>query len=47
MTLWKNVGFTMVIYLAALQGVPESLYDAADTGMGPTAGSASVTSPGP
>jgi multiple sugar transport system permease protein len=29
LTLWKNVGFTMVIYLAALQAVPESLYDAA------------------
>ena len=29
LTLWKNVGFTMVIYLAALQGVPESLYEAA------------------
>jgi multiple sugar transport system permease protein len=29
LTLWKNVGFTMVIYLAALQGVPQSLYDAA------------------
>ncbi|MCA9988395.1 MAG: sugar ABC transporter permease [Anaerolineales bacterium] len=29
LTLWKNVGFTMVIYLAALQGVPEALYEAA------------------
>jgi multiple sugar transport system permease protein len=28
-TIWKNVGFTMVIYMAALQAVPESLYDAA------------------
>jgi multiple sugar transport system permease protein len=28
-TIWKNVGFTMVIYTAALQAVPESLYDAA------------------
>src|SRR5262249_15997309 len=28
-TIWKNVGGTMVIYLAALQAVPESLYDAA------------------
>lgn len=28
-TIWKNVGFTMVIYLAALQAVPETLYDAA------------------
>ncbi len=30
LTLWKNVGFTMVIYLAALQGVPQELYDAAN-----------------
>lgn len=29
LTLWKNVGFTMVVYLAALQGVPRELYDAA------------------
>ncbi len=29
LTLWKNVGFTMVIYLAGLQSVPESMYDAA------------------
>ncbi|MCY4525604.1 MAG: sugar ABC transporter permease [Anaerolineaceae bacterium] len=29
LTLWKNVGFTMVIYLAGLQGVPEAFYDAA------------------
>jgi multiple sugar transport system permease protein len=29
LTLWKNVGFTMVIYLAALQGVPKELQDAA------------------
>lgn len=28
-TIWKNVGFTMIIYLAALQAVPESLIDAA------------------
>jgi multiple sugar transport system permease protein len=30
LTLWKNTGFTMVIYLAALQGVPNELYDAAN-----------------
>lgn len=30
LTLWKNCGFTMVIYLAALQGVPQELYDAAN-----------------
>ncbi len=29
LTLWKNVGFTMVIYLAALQAVPTALYEAA------------------
>lgn len=29
LTLWKNTGFTMVVYLAALQGVPRELYDAA------------------
>jgi multiple sugar transport system permease protein len=28
-TIWKNVGFTIVIYLAALQAVPEMLLDAA------------------
>ncbi len=31
LTLWKNTGFTMVVYLAALQGVPQELYDAAST----------------
>lgn len=29
-TLWKNTGFTMVIYLAALQAVPTVLYEAAE-----------------
>ncbi|MBL7183851.1 MAG: sugar ABC transporter permease [Anaerolineae bacterium] len=29
LTLWKNTGFTMVIYLAGLQAVPQELYDAA------------------
>jgi multiple sugar transport system permease protein len=28
LTLWKNTGFTMVIFLAALQGAPKELYDA-------------------
>jgi multiple sugar transport system permease protein len=27
--IWKNVGYSIVIFLAALQGVPEELYDAA------------------
>ncbi len=30
LTLWKNVGFTMVIYLAGLQAIPQELYDAAE-----------------
>jgi ABC-type sugar transport system permease subunit len=29
MTLWKDAGFYMIIYLAGLQGIPEELYDAA------------------
>ncbi len=30
LTVWKNVGFTMVIYLAGLQGIPQVLYEAAE-----------------
>lgn len=30
LTVWKNMGFTMVIYLAGLQAVPQELYDAAN-----------------
>lgn len=30
LTLWKKTGFTMVIYLAALQGVPQEIYDAGE-----------------
>ena len=30
LTLWKNVGFTMVIYLAGLQAIPAHLYEAAE-----------------
>lgn len=29
MSVWKGLGYTMVIYLAGLQGVPEELYEAA------------------
>jgi len=29
MSVWKGLGFNMVIYLAALQGIPEQLYEAA------------------
>src|SRR5260370_22212890 len=28
-TVWRNLGYYMVIYLAALQVVPQDLYDAA------------------
>lgn len=28
-SIWKNVGFNMVIFLAGLQGIPEVLYEAA------------------
>lgn len=30
LNLWKNVGFTMTIYLAGLQAVPQELYEAAE-----------------
>ncbi len=30
MSTWKNAGATMIIYLAALQGVPPQLYEAAE-----------------
>lgn len=29
MSIWKNVGYSVVLYLAALQGVPDSLYESA------------------
>ena len=29
LSVWKNVGYFMVIFLAALQGVPQELYEAA------------------
>ena len=29
MSIWKNVGYSIVLYLAALQGVPEQLYESA------------------
>ncbi|TAK24145.1 MAG: sugar ABC transporter permease [Chloroflexota bacterium] len=29
LSVWKNVGYNMVIYLAGLQGIPEHLYEAA------------------
>ena len=29
LTIWKSVGYWMIVYLAALQGVPAELYEAA------------------
>ncbi|HVC32583.1 MAG TPA: sugar ABC transporter permease, partial [Chloroflexota bacterium] len=29
MSVWKNLGYVMIIYLAALQGIPAHLYEAA------------------
>ena len=38
MSIWKNMGFDMIIYLAGLQGIPESFYEAARVdGAGPWA----------
>ncbi len=45
-TLWKNLGFNMVIYLAGLQGIPKSLYEAAlIDNAGPWRRFASITMP--
>jgi len=30
MSVWKDLGYSMIIYLAALQGVPGHLYEAAE-----------------
>jgi multiple sugar transport system permease protein len=30
MTIWKNVGYYMVLFLAGLQGIPDHLYEAAE-----------------
>lgn len=36
MSIWKNMGFDLVIYLAGLQGIPETYYEAARVdGAGP------------
>ena len=43
--IWVGTGFPMLIYLAALQGVPRELYDSARSRRRRTAGAASATSP--
>jgi multiple sugar transport system permease protein len=36
MSIWKNIGFAMVVYLAGLQAIPEQYYEAAKVdGAGP------------
>jgi multiple sugar transport system permease protein len=29
-TVWKDIGYAMLIYIAAIQGIPQSLYEAAE-----------------
>jgi len=37
LSIWKNAGYNMIIFLAGLQGVPDYLYEAAEIdGAGPT-----------
>lgn len=44
---WKQLGFYILLYLAALQGVPKELYESASTdGAGPVRSFFSVTVPG-
>ncbi len=43
-TLWKGLGYYMVIFLAGLQGIPADLYEAAELD-GSTAGASTSTSP--
>jgi len=46
LNLWKNVGFTTIIYLAGLQAIPQELYEAAEVdGAGPLARFRHVTIP--
>ena len=47
MTVWTGVGFSMVVYLAGLQAIPEELYEAARVdGAGPLARLRHITLPG-
>lgn len=43
-TVWKNFGYFMVIFLAGLQGISAELYEAASS-TAPPHGRSSVTSP--
>ncbi len=44
--IWKGIGWTMVVFLAGLQGVPPELYEAAEVdGAGPWARFRNVTLP--
>jgi multiple sugar transport system permease protein len=46
MTVWSSVGFSMVVYLAGLQAIPEELYEAARVdGAGPWARLRHITLP--
>jgi multiple sugar transport system permease protein len=46
MSVWKGIGLKMVIYLAALQGIPHDLYEAAEIdGAGPVRRFFAITLP--
>jgi multiple sugar transport system permease protein len=46
MSVWGGIGFTMVVYLAGLQGIPEELYEAAKVdGAGPISRLRHITIP--
>jgi multiple sugar transport system permease protein len=46
MSIWGGIGFTMVVYLAGLQGIPEELYEAAKVdGAGPLSRLRHITIP--
>ena len=46
MTVWGGIGFTMVVYLAGLQSIPEELYEAAKVdGAGPISRLRHITIP--
>lgn len=46
MSVWKNIGFSMVIFLAGLQAIPRTMYEAAEIdGAGPVDRFLSITAP--